>query len=78
MNKCYIIQISTWCQSEVDHQIYYSESDYILFLQVESVIGPGSLWIHILLEGEISGKFPYGQSLYEKYFVLMNFRLELV
>jgi len=30
----------------VDHQIYYSESVYNLFLQAESVIGPGSLWIH--------------------------------
>ena len=46
MNKCYIIEISTWYQSKVDHQIYYSESDYILFLQAESVIGPGSYWIH--------------------------------
>ena len=27
----------------VDHQIYYLESVYILFLQAESVIGPGSL-----------------------------------
>jgi hypothetical protein len=30
----------------VDHLIYYSGSVYILFLQAESVIGPGSLWIH--------------------------------
>ena len=30
------------------------------------------------MEGEISGKIPYGQSLYERYFVLMNFRLEAV
>jgi len=30
------------------------------------------------LEGEISGKRPYNQSLYEKYFVLMNLRSKVV
>ena len=30
------------CEARIDHQIYYSESVYILFLQAESVIGPGS------------------------------------
>ena len=32
----------------------------------------------LLLEGEISGECPYIRSLYEKYFVLTNFRSEAV
>ena len=59
MNICHIIQ-NLYMVSEqvdlqkrflqdikarIDHQIYYSGSDYVLFLQAESVIGPGSLWI---------------------------------
>ena len=30
------------------------------------------------MEGEISSEFPYSRSLYEKYFVLTNFRSEAV
>ena len=45
-----IIQISTWYRSEVNHQIYYSESDCILFPQTEPAFGPGSLRIHPFLK----------------------------
>jgi hypothetical protein len=64
--------------ARIDHQIYYSGSVYILFLQAESVIGPGSLWIHPSFGRWDIRWMPIQSISVREIFVLTNSRSEAV